>query len=94
MTNSGGTKVLDVEAIDLLSLSQRLSELLPEDSVLENYMEGKTRLRDLVVLELGCSALEAEQIVDTMVSRGFLHFRAAPESEARGGVWAIRTERA
>jgi hypothetical protein len=46
---------------------------------------GRTLLRDEVARDLSCSLFEAEQVVDTMVARGFLS-----EQHDRGGVhWTI-----
>lgn len=53
------------------------------------YLEGRTVLRDMVAGELDCSVLEAEQIVDTMVSRGFLRFVGDPIAAPEPGIWLI-----
>jgi hypothetical protein len=42
------------------------------------YLDGRTALRDAVVEELRCSELEAEEIVDTLVARGFAHYEGNP----------------
>lgn len=77
---------LDPEALDLLTLTRTLHGQVPRGLLPAAYLEGKTALRDLVVSHLRCSELEAEQIVDTLVSRGFVQFQSSPESEV-GGVW-------
>jgi hypothetical protein len=45
------------------------------------YLPGRTAFRDAVASSLSCSQLEAEQIVDTMMSRGFLRYEGAPSAE-------------
>jgi hypothetical protein len=53
------------------------------------YVRGRTSLRDAVLQRLGCSELEAEQLVDTMVARGFIAFDGEPGSSSGGGAWRI-----
>lgn len=68
---------LDPEAIDLSWLAREISARLSGDPAV-GYVVGKTRLRDAVVEKLGCSELEAEELVDTMALRGFLRFEQPP----------------
>lgn len=78
---------LNPEEIDLLQLVRRLAADLDSEAVPGSYLEGKTAVRDRLLLYFGCSELEAEQVVDTMVARGFLRFFSAPESE---GGWQLQ----
>lgn len=71
----------DPEAVDLRVLAQKLASDL--GSVVTGAVVGRTRLRDAVVRDLACSLLEAEQVVDTMVGRGFLRM----EEPASGLIW-------
>jgi hypothetical protein len=48
---------------------------------------GRTLLRDAVVEHLGCSQLAGEQIIDTMVGRGFL---AQERLESGLVIWRFR----
>jgi hypothetical protein len=80
---------LSVEDVDLAELTQavrgRFSGAAPV-----GYLDGRTALRDAVTLELGCSDLEAETIVDTPVARGFVRYEGDPRAavdEGRG--WAF-----
>lgn len=68
---------LDVESIDLLELSVWLERQPALPAGLGGYLEGKTRLREAVRDKLGCSELEAEQVTDTLVARGFVTFRGS-----------------
>lgn len=81
---------LDVEAIDLSAvagtLRMRLSEAIPD------ALEGRTLMRDVVAEHLGASLLEAEEIVDTLVDRGFVRL-AATWRGATCGISARRDER-
>lgn len=85
------------ESIDLLVVTARLTarESGSLDN-LEGYLEGKTHLRDALVSDLGCSELEAEQVVDTLVARGFVCFHDANgEVTTPGcspGYWQLRCD--
>jgi hypothetical protein len=61
---------IDLESVDLAQLARRLRETCGPS--IEGPLMGRTCFRDAVVKHLGCSELEAEQLVDTMVQRGFL----------------------
>ncbi|MFN7134716.1 MAG: hypothetical protein ACK4N5_21735 [Myxococcales bacterium] len=65
------------EDIDLAALTDRIRRALPEGEPI-GYLRGKATLRDLVVRLLDCSALEAEELVDTLELRGYLHFQEDP----------------
>jgi hypothetical protein len=64
------TRRLDPEAIDLAQLITQLRQAvgLP----VAGNIEGRTILRDATTRLLECSQLEAEQLVDTLIARGFL----------------------
>jgi hypothetical protein len=61
---------LDPESIDLALVARALETAVGATAL--GAIVGRTRLRDAVVGHLDCSMLEAEQIVDTMIGRGFL----------------------
>jgi len=65
------------EAVDLAKLADRLRDALEPPVV--GAIVGRTRIRDGVMLLLRCSQLEGEQIVDTMVTRGFLVRTEGPD---------------
>lgn len=65
------------ESIDLDALRSSLHQRC--GAYVEGEVVGRTRLRDEVVDELTCSMLEAERIVDTMISRGFLRKQTASD---------------
>ena len=65
-------------------LDERLDGAAPE-----GFVRGRTVLRDTVVASLGCSELEAEEVVDTMIGRGFLRFSGDSTKAADAGVWRV-----
>jgi len=79
---------LNVEEIDLAALCAALRRVF--DVPPSGYLRGRTAVRDAVVEHLGCSELEAEQLVETMIGLGFLRFQgdptSAPESDE---IWKI-----
>lgn len=60
----------DPETIDLAELTSQLRSTC--GPTIEGTVVGRTVLRDEVSRLLGCSLLEAEQMVDTMIGRGFI----------------------
>ena len=79
---------LRAEDVDLAELAEALRDAVT-DSPAVGYLEGRTQLRDLVEDRLRCSDLEAEELVDTLVSCGFLRFSGDPASGSDVGVWAV-----
>lgn len=59
----------DPESVDLAALQSALERRC--GTFVEGDVVGRTRLRNEVVDQLGCSVLDAERIVDTMIGRGF-----------------------
>jgi hypothetical protein len=82
--------MLAIEDVDLLSLAQALRERFG-NTLDEGYLSGRTVLRDAVATQLGCSSLEAEDLVDTMESCGYMIFpRMSDASHSRrAGRWSI-----
>lgn len=80
------TGALDPEAIDLADLTRMLADEVPVGARVES-LAGRTAFRDATLDALGCSALEAEHLVDTLIARGFLVFE--PGSP---GVWRVRVD--
>jgi hypothetical protein len=64
---------LAVEDVDLHALAAAIRHRLGEH-LEANYLRGKTILRDAVVERLGCSDVEAEQVVDTLEMNGLVRF--------------------
>jgi len=64
------TRRLVAEEVDLGELARVLRAACGASVV--GVVVGRTLLRDEVARHVGCSQLEAETLVDTMVGRGFL----------------------
>jgi len=65
------------EDLDLAELARDLQRALRNRGA-EGYLRGKSLMRDLLVEEHRFSQLEAEELVDTLELRGFLHFLGDP----------------
>lgn len=68
------------EKLDLNDLRSQLQECFGELPPV-GYVRGKTALRSAVVKLLQCSALEAEQVVDTLETRGLIRYEGDPADE-------------
>lgn len=80
---------MNLDEIDLAELAQSLRERTPPGEP-KGYLRGKAALRDMVRALLGCSELEAEDLVETMESRGYLRFEGNPAERAEAfAPWAI-----
>ncbi len=56
----------------------------------DDYLAGKTEMRDTVMEHLLCSSLEAEEVVDLLEVEGYLEFLPAPDAPEPGlGVWRV-----
>ncbi|MEP7121621.1 MAG: hypothetical protein ABJE95_11950 [Byssovorax sp.] len=79
----------DVEQVDLAALAAGLSRTF-QDSSPAGYIRGRTVIRDAVGAQLGCSEVEAERLVETMIGRGFLRFTGDPAAATAGdAIWSI-----
>ena len=68
------------EELDLNDLRRQLEERFG-DLPPVGYVQGKTDLRAAVVQLLGCSDLEAEQLVDTLEARGLIRYEGDKSEE-------------
>jgi hypothetical protein len=71
---------LIIENVDLAELTASLRSRFA-GAAPTGYLNGRTVLRDAVSSELECSDLEAEDIVDTLIARGFIRYGGNPESD-------------
>ncbi len=81
--NEFGMEV-DVEDIDLAKLAEVVRRRC--EAPLFDTIVGRSIVRDIVAAHLGCSLLVAEQLVETMISRGFA--RLERDDEGRE-VWRM-----
>lgn len=75
---------LDVERVDLANLIEMLRSRA--EAAFVGAVVGRTNMRDAVAEHLGCSVLEAEHLVDTMVARGLLRLEPLPDGRE---VWRV-----
>lgn len=69
------------ENLDLRTLTEELRAKLGHD-VPVGYLRGKSAMRDLLVKQHRFSELEAEELIDTLEMRGFLHFLGDPSERS------------
>jgi hypothetical protein len=68
----------DPEGVDLAQVAHHLREAFGER--VAGAVIGRTALRNEVLHSLHCSELEAEQIIDTMIARGFIVTATQPDA--------------
>lgn len=71
---------ISLEDLDLAELTRSLRERFAAAPP-AGYLVGRTAMRDAVTDELHCSELVAEEIVDTLVARGFARYQGDPTAE-------------
>ena len=77
------------EDLDLAALTHELRGALGNHEPV-GYLRGKSLMRDALVSQRGFSQLEAEELVDTLELRGFLHFLGNPsERSVADAPWAL-----
>ena len=78
------------EAIDLEALRRKLANRF-RGALPRGYVRGKGELRAAVVGILGCSDLEAEQLVDTMEGRRLVRYEGdrAEEVDQLEHLWTL-----
>jgi hypothetical protein len=77
---------MDIADVDFDAVLKQLRSRF-RDTPLEGAILGRTALRDAVAEFLGCSLLQAEQIVDTLVADGAIQL---VRSRDMPPVWQIR----
>lgn len=64
---------LTIEEVDLAQVAAALRRQFGRH-LYASYMRGKTLMRDAVADLLGCSAYQAEELVETLELQGYLRF--------------------
>ncbi len=72
-----------IDDVDLADLAERIKRHIPPNEPPVGYLRGRSYFRDVVVHELGCSELEAEELVDTLEMNGYLRFTGDPSVRSR-----------
>lgn len=65
------------EDLDLGQITAEIHEALRHHEPV-GYLRGKALMRDVVAQRRGLSELEAEELIDTLELRGYLHFLGDP----------------
>lgn len=77
-----------ISDVDLRALARTLGAVVhPAHRV--GRVVGKTALRDAAAAHLGCSLLEAEQLVDTLIANGLLRLVREGEAPDAREVWTV-----
>jgi predicted DNA-binding transcriptional regulator len=71
------TQTFNLEGVDLAAMVSVLRRAC--GSSVMGAVVGRTRLRDEITHQLGCSLLMGEMIIDTMISRGFIRQHVHPD---------------
>ena len=81
--------MLRMESIDLAALAEELRRFFWTDPP-DGYLRGKTAFREAIMQRLGCSAVEAEELVETLELQGFLRFSGDPNARSEADApWQI-----
>jgi competence protein ComEC len=75
--------VVGYDDIDLADLAERIRQHIPPNEPPVGYLRGRSYFRDVLVHEIGCSELEAEELVDTLEMNGYLRFAGDPSVRSR-----------
>ena len=66
--------------VNLAAVAEMMKELFGATHP-AGYLEGRTMLRNAIAAHLDCSMLDAEALVETMQSRGYLYYAGMPEAD-------------
>lgn len=77
------------EDVDLAVLALAVTAELREVD-LAGYVRGQTAIRELVARHLGASDVLAENVVETMIGRGFLRYLGDPSRAGDEGLWRVQ----
>jgi hypothetical protein len=74
---------MNMEGIDLAEVAARIEQHIPQGEPPVGYLRGHSYFRDVLVHELRCSDLEAEDLVDTLEMNGYLRFLGDPAARSQ-----------
>lgn len=78
-----------IEEIDLAALARFVRERVPT-ALRSGAIMGRTAIRDAIAAHLGSSELVAENLVDTMIARGFFTLIGS-ERDSDPETWLVRS---
>lgn len=73
---------MHLDDVDLYDLATKLKDHIPPGEPPVGYLRGRSYFRDVIVHEMKCSDLEAEQLVDTLETNGYLKFQGDPRERS------------
>ncbi|HTP25679.1 MAG TPA: hypothetical protein VMK12_08475 [Anaeromyxobacteraceae bacterium] len=73
---------MEIDQVDLEEMAHKLQRHIPPGEPPVGYLRGRSYFRDVLVHELRCSEMEAEQLVDTLEMNGYLHFSGDPSERS------------
>jgi hypothetical protein len=71
---------MSLDDVDMSDLAERIRDHIPPADPPVGYLRGRSYFREVVLHELKCSELEAEELVDALELNGFLRFEGDPSS--------------
>jgi hypothetical protein len=81
---------MSYEDIDLADLAERIRRHIPPTEPPVGYLRGRSYFKEVIVHELHCSELEAEELVDTLEMNGYLRFQGDPSARSRAeSRWSV-----
>ena len=84
---------MDITSVDLAEMARLIQRHIPPNEPPIGYLRGRSYFRDVITHELGCSEMEAEELVDTLEMNGHLHFEGNPsERSVADSRWEILTD--
>lgn len=81
---------MDLDRTDLAEVARLIQRHIPPNEPPVGYLRGRSYFRDVLVHELRCSDIEAEQLVDTLEGHGYLRFQGNPaERSVADSRWQV-----
>ncbi len=67
-----------IDGFDLAEVADLIRRHIQANEPPVGYLRGRNYFRDVLTHELGCSDIDAEDLVDTLEANGYLHFEGDP----------------
>jgi hypothetical protein len=73
---------VDIAHVDLAEIAELIRRHIPPGDPPVGWLRGRSYFRDVLVHELRCSDVEAEELVDTLEMNGYLRFEGDPSERS------------
>ncbi|HET9597611.1 MAG TPA: hypothetical protein VFP65_18630 [Anaeromyxobacteraceae bacterium] len=73
---------MDIARVDLAEIAELIRRHIPPGDPPVGWLRGRSYFRDVLVHELRCSDVEAEELVDTLEMNGYLRFEGDPSERS------------